>query len=229
MGGGRCSSSTVQGVAVTAGVDGGIAAAAQVRTRQGVALSTSAGADDFDVNLPEPEGLTAIMEGEWVHPLAGPYRELPGNDVQRFGAYRARDEFFKKYCGSGHCGVDIGLIVGLPVLAARDGVIDRAVRIPTEAEGKYLRVEHAGRVRSYYMHLDQVAPGLAKGARVKAGQILGTLGRTGIKHSAAHLHFMITFESASGKETYVDPELMLQNARMVEIDPMPEWAKPRAP
>jgi murein DD-endopeptidase MepM/ murein hydrolase activator NlpD len=193
--------------------------------RIGIAASSG---DGFDVSQPAPEGIEAVVDGPWTHPLAGPYRELPHNDVQRFGAYRARDEFFKRYCGSGHCGVDIGLVVGLPVIAARDGVIDRAIYEPTELEGKYIRLAHAGGVYTYYMHLDQVAPGLRKGGEVKAGQIIGTLGHTGVKNSAAHLHFMISFESR-GKEYYVDPESFLVRAKLVEIDPIPDWARPSEP
>jgi len=55
--------------------------------------------------------------------------------------------------------------------------------------------------------------------------MIGTLGRTGIKNSAAHLHFMISFESR-GKELYVDPEPLLTRASLVEIDPIPSWARP---
>ena len=188
------------------------------------AVSPEEGAD-FDVDAPPPEGLAAIMTGEWTHPLAGPYRELPGNDVQRFGAYRARDEFFKRYCGSGHCGVDLGndLLIGLPVIACRDGVIEKIAHQPA-LEGKFLRIRHAGTVRTYYMHLDQVAPELVLGGTVKAGQMIGTLGKTGIKNSAAHLHFMITFESKT-KEMYIDPEPILQEAKLVEVETIPEWAK----
>jgi murein DD-endopeptidase MepM/ murein hydrolase activator NlpD len=192
-----------------------------------IGIAASAG-DDFDVTQPAPAGIEAVLSGTWTHPLAGPYRELPHNEVQRFGSYRARDEFFKRYCGSGHCGVDIGLVVGLPVIAARDGVIDRAIYEPTDLEGKYVRLAHAGKVYTYYMHLDQLAPGLHKGGEVKAGQMIGTLGRTGIKNSAAHLHFMITFESR-GKELYIDPEPLLVQAKLVEIDPIPDWARPSEP
>ena len=86
-------------------------------------------------------------------------------------------------------------------------------------------IEHPGQVYSYYMHLDQVLPGLEKGSPIKAGTMIGTLGRTGIKHSAAHLHFMITF-MVDGKERYVNPEPKLVDAKLVEIDPIPAWAKP---
>jgi murein DD-endopeptidase MepM/ murein hydrolase activator NlpD len=170
------------------------------------------------------DGLEMLLQGEWVHPLAGPFRELPTNEVQRFGSYRDRDEFFGRFCGAGHCGVDLGITIGLPIMAVRDGVIDRVVYKPTELEGKYIRLEHPGNVFTYYMHMDQVLPGLKKGDEVKAGTMIGTLGRTGIKHSAAHLHFMITF-LVDGKERYVDPEPKLRDARLIEVDPIPGWAK----
>lgn len=186
--------------------------------------SVMAGEDELDVELPPPEGLAAVLEGKWTHPLPGPFRDLPTHEGRRFGAYRARDEYRNRYCGHGHCGVDLGYEVGLPILAVRDGELERVVRSPTEVEGKYLKIRHPGGLRSYYMHLDEIAPDLVEGGTVKAGQMIGTLGRTGIKFAEPHLHFMISFES-KGKEIFVDPEPLLVEAELVEVDRIPDWAK----
>ena len=44
----------------------------------------------------------------------------------------------------------------------------------------------------YYAHLDQYAPGLKEGQKVRRGQRLGTVGTTGnAAPDAPHLHFAI--------------------------------------
>ena len=42
---------------------------------------------------------------------------------------------------------------------------------------------------------------------VKAGEVIGLLGDTGVKESTAHLHFTVSVRPArEGPEQYVDPE-----------------------
>lgn len=179
-----------------------------------------------DFEVPAPTGLDAVLQGGWTHPLAGPFRDLPSHELRRFGAYRSRETYRDRYCGQGHCGIDLGYNIGLPVLAARDGTVERVVRDPTEFEGRYVKLRHAGGLRTYYMHLDQVAPELELGMAVRAGQMIATLGRTGLKLAQPHLHFMISFE-VNGKERFVDPEPLVARGDLVEVDPLPAWAKPR--
>lgn len=192
--------------------------------RQTPRVASVADGDQSNFDVPPPAGLAAVLQGSWTHPLPGPFRDLPTHEQRRFGAYRGREHYRNRYCGSGHCGVDLGYNVGLPVMAARDGVVERAVRNPTEVEGKYIKLRHAGGLRTYYMHLDEIAPELAEGSAVRAGQIIGTLGRTGIKTAEPHLHFMISFE-LKGKELFIDPEPLMARADLVEVDQVPLWAK----
>jgi murein DD-endopeptidase MepM/ murein hydrolase activator NlpD len=189
-------------------------------------VASATAGDDSNFDVPPPAGLTAVLEGAWTHPLAGPFRDMPTHEQRRFGAYRGREHYRNRYCGSGHCGVDLGYQVGLPVLAARDGVIEKVVRDPTDVEGKYIKVQHPGGLRTYYMHLNEAAPELDTGTPVKAGQMIGTLGRTGIKVAEPHLHFMISFEQG-GKELFVDPEPLMAKARLVEVERLPSWAAMR--
>jgi murein DD-endopeptidase MepM/ murein hydrolase activator NlpD len=103
-------------------------------------------------------------------------------------------------------------------------------RSPTEVEGKWLKIRHPGGLHSYYMHLDQIAPGLKVGDEVKAGAHIGTLGTTGIKRSEAHLHFMMSFDGGRvQKELFIDPEPIVREADLVEIDEIPAWAMPTDP
>jgi hypothetical protein len=48
---------------------------------------------------------------------------------------------------------------------------------------------HAGDVRSGYFHLNSFR--VVAGETVQAGQIIGTVGRTGVKVSGSHLHFEV--------------------------------------
>ncbi len=152
----------------------------------------------------------------WVHPLAGP-RQMPMRDSRRFGA--ARHGARPAECGRGHCGVDLGGKRGVVVHAAADGVIARVVREIRKESGRYVMIEHAGGLRSYYMHLDEIRGDLDVGQPVVAGAPIGTVGRTGVIKSGPHLHFSIAQERA-GRTTYLDPEPILRHA-VVRAQPAP--------
>jgi len=144
----------------------------------------------------------------WVHPLAGP-RQMPLRDSRRFGA--PREGVRPAECGRGHCGVDLGGVRGSTVHAAADGI---AVAVVTEIRphaGRFVMLEHAGGLRTFYMHLDEVRGDLAPGQAVRAGEPIGTVGRTGVIKSGPHLHFALAQED-HGRTWYMDPEPMLERA-----------------
>lgn len=141
-----------------------------------------------------------------VHPLEE--RQLPPWANNKFGASRSGDR--PAECGAGHCGVDLyywrpgadkNYGRGRPVFAVADGKVV-AARYSTGVAGKFVWVDHGG-WRSHYVHLDSYNVGV--GDKVRKGQQIGTLGRTGIKTDPAHLHFAL---SRSGK--YYDPEPSLK-------------------
>ena len=53
--------------------------------------------------------------------------------------------------------------------------------------GLWVMLEHSNGLRSAYMHLSSYR--VRTGQRVKAGELIGRVGRSGIRKSAAHLHF----------------------------------------
>jgi len=55
--------------------------------------------------------------------------------------------------------------------------------------GFFVRVMHANGVRSGYFHLNGFS--VETGQTVRAGEVIGTVGRTGVKVSNAHLHFEV--------------------------------------
>ena len=147
----------------------------------------------------------------WLHPLAGPFRRMPSRDSRVFGAERAGDRPIE--CRKGHCGVDLGgEIWGEQVHVAHDGVVDRVQRGANDAHGgHYVRIAHRnGTVFTQYFHLAAVARWVQPGTPVKAGDVIGLLGDTGVKDSAAHLHFTVSVRPASDwPEQYVDPEPLI--------------------
>jgi murein DD-endopeptidase MepM/ murein hydrolase activator NlpD len=168
--------------------------------------------------------LVASLDGEWVHPLPGPERVMPGARSRRFGAPREREA---PGCGEGHCGIDLGHERGIPVLAVRDGVVARVVRHSEKRAGRYVKIVHEAGVHSYYMHLDEIDPELAPGVPVRAGEPIGTVGRTGILRSAPHLHFAIAVLGPRGRR-YVDPEPLLADALLADPRELPGAADPVA-
>ena len=144
----------------------------------------------------------------WLHPLAGPFRRMPIRDTRVFGAERAGDRPIE--CRRGHCGVDLGgEIWGEQVHAAHDGIVDRVQRGTNDAHGgHYVRIAHrGGTVFTQYFHLAAVPRWVEVGAPVKAGDVIGLLGDTGVKESSAHLHFTVSVRPGpEWAEQYVDPE-----------------------
>jgi hypothetical protein len=55
--------------------------------------------------------------------------------------------------------------------------------------GFFVRVVHEGGIRSGYFHLTGFR--VVAGQTVHAGEIIGTVGRSGVKVSGSHLHFEV--------------------------------------
>jgi murein DD-endopeptidase MepM/ murein hydrolase activator NlpD len=153
----------------------------------------------------------ALAEDAWIHPLPGPVRRMPIRDTRVFGAERPGDRPIE--CRHGHCGVDLGgEIWGEHVFAAHDGVVDRVRRDPNEDHGgHYVRISHrGGTVFTQYFHLAAIDRHLEAGVHVKAGDVIGLLGDSGVKESTAHLHFTVSVKPSSElPEQYMDPEPLI--------------------
>jgi murein DD-endopeptidase MepM/ murein hydrolase activator NlpD len=96
---------------------------------------------------------------------------------------------------------DIFADCGKPVVAATSGRILEVSRTDTYVKGRPdgptnggLSVSLLGDdgVRYYGSHLSAIQSGIAAGVRVRAGQQLGLLGRTGNANGVCHLHFGIS-------------------------------------
>jgi murein DD-endopeptidase MepM/ murein hydrolase activator NlpD len=102
---------------------------------------------------------------------------------------------------SGYPASDIFADCGSGVLAPTDGVVLEVNRVdrydpdsPSAADRGGLSVSMLGDdgVRYYGSHLSSIAPGVKAGVRVRPGQRVGKVGRTGRANGVCHLHFGIS-------------------------------------
>ncbi len=87
-----------------------------------------------------------------------------------------------------HTGVDFAGPVGVRILAAGDGVVTKAGW--RGAYGNSVIIRHANGYETTYSHLSRIARGIADGARVTQGQVIGRMGSTG-RSTGSHLHFEV--------------------------------------
>jgi murein DD-endopeptidase MepM/ murein hydrolase activator NlpD len=114
-----------------------------------------------------------------------------------------------------HLGVDLAARYGTPVRAIGDGEIESA---QWESElGRCVRVRHADGLVTLYGHLSWVKRDIRPGVRVKAGQVIGLVGSSGLS-TGAHLHFAVI---KNGR--YVNP----MTVRLEEANEIPDNLRPR--
>lgn len=87
-----------------------------------------------------------------------------------------------------HKGVDFSAPTGTPIMAAGDGVVERASWYGSF--GNYVRIRHNGTYKTIYAHMSKYGRGIKKGVRVKQGQIIGYVGATG-RVTGRHLHYEV--------------------------------------
>jgi len=85
-----------------------------------------------------------------------------------------------------HKGVDWAAPTGNPVFAAFDGTVSFAG--DGKGYGNFIKIKHRGNRSTGYAHLNGFASGMAKGKKVKAGDVIGYVGTTGLS-TGPHLHF----------------------------------------
>lgn len=87
-----------------------------------------------------------------------------------------------------HYGVDYAAPLGTPVLSVGDGeVVEAQYRGPN---GNIVKIRHNSTYTTAYLHLNGFARGIKRGAKVKQGQVIGYVGRTG-RVTGVHLDYRI--------------------------------------
>ena len=86
----------------------------------------------------------------------------------------------------GHKGIDLAAPTGTPIYATADGTVSRANRF--SSYGNYVSIEHDRNMQTRYAHMSVIA--VAKGERVRKGDIIGYVGSTG-RSTGPHLHYEV--------------------------------------
>jgi murein DD-endopeptidase MepM/ murein hydrolase activator NlpD len=107
-----------------------------------------------------------------------------------------------------HLGVDYGAPRGTPIRAIGAGVVRYSGK--RGGYGNFVKIDHAGPYHTQYAHLHRIK--VRKGQRVKQGQIIGTVGSTGLA-TGPHLHFEFL---SSGR--HVDPT----KVNVPTVEPLPK-------
>jgi murein DD-endopeptidase MepM/ murein hydrolase activator NlpD len=87
-----------------------------------------------------------------------------------------------------HTGVDWAAPRGTPIIAAGNGVVEKAGR--AGGYGNQIILRHANGYETSYNHQTRFAKGIRPGIRVRQGQIIGYVGSTGLS-TGPHLHYEV--------------------------------------
>lgn len=91
-----------------------------------------------------------------------------------------------------HSGLDLWVPVGTPVLAVADGEVYFTGWDSAGSGGNYVKIKHTNGWHSRYFHLSRYV--VAKGQRVKKGQLIAYSGNTGVGSTGPHLHLDLRLE-----------------------------------
>jgi murein DD-endopeptidase MepM/ murein hydrolase activator NlpD len=152
------------------------------------AKADSAKSDRADVGAPPPRGATRFL---WP---------VKGKLLSPYGA---------KPDGTHNDGINIAAAKGTPVVAADNGVVAYAGN-ELRGFGNLLLIRHADGWITAYAHLDRAD--VQRGAKVKRGQLIGTVGQSG-SVSSPQLHF----ELRRGSQA-VDPRDQMEPGSQVSAD-----------
>jgi murein DD-endopeptidase MepM/ murein hydrolase activator NlpD len=175
----------------------------------------------------DDDWMFAFDRANWIYPLPGPVRREPTQHdrllapepVKPAKGVRPPGPLCRK---PGACGVTLGgQLWGEHVYAVQAGVVDYARATGSdEGGGGYVRVAHfGGMVFSHYYHLAAIPKGIARGARIAAGDVVGLLGDTGTgvegKPPRSHLHFAFSIHpSVEQPDVYWDPTPLMADWRL---------------
>ena len=107
----------------------------------------------------------------------------------------------------GHKGIDYALPLGTPVLAAADGIVEKA-GVDNTGYGNVIIIRHLWTDGTVYAHLRNWS--VQVGQKVKAGEIIGYSGNTG-NSTGPHLHFEYRTVCNDYKSA-IDPSIFMKDS-----------------
>jgi murein DD-endopeptidase MepM/ murein hydrolase activator NlpD len=99
-----------------------------------------------------------------------------------------------------HKGVDFGVPIGTPVMAAGSGTIEYMGW--ENGYGNFMLLNHGNGYETAYGHLSRFMRGLHKGTRVRQAQVIAFSGMTGMA-TGPHLHYEIRINKVQVNPTKV--------------------------
>ena len=166
---------------------------------EGPSAATTGPADPA-TTAPEPTpSATATPTPKPTPPKSGPAKTTAGKWKYVFPVQASNVSYHPTH--STYPATDLFAACGEPVVAVTDGKVLEVSRVDkysaTGPQGPYnggLSVSLLGDdgVRYYGSHMNVVQAGIEAGVRVRAGQRLGTVGKTGHANNVCHLHFGIS-------------------------------------
>ncbi len=120
-----------------------------------------------------------------------------------------------------HAGVDYAAPKGTPIVAAGNGIIERAGI--SNGYGNLIEIKHTNGYETLYGHQSAFAKGITVGVPVRQGQVIGYVGSTGMS-TGPHVHFEVRINGQP-----VDPlRIRLPQGRVLEDNFLGDFEKERA-
>jgi murein DD-endopeptidase MepM/ murein hydrolase activator NlpD len=111
----------------------------------------------------------------------------PVDGARISGVFGKRKHPILKYTRM-HKGIDFAAPRGTPIYASGDGIVTHVCW--KGGYGRYVAIKHNNTYTTAYAHLHRFEKGIKVGSRVKQGQIIGRVGKTGLA-SGCHLHYEV--------------------------------------
>lgn len=175
------------GIALRGGVDGdfgGATSAAVMEFQRQKGLTVTG---KIDAATAQALGITAATAPAAPDPSTVKMQAFPVQGKCYYG-----DSFgYTRSGGRTHLGVDIIAEEGKLLYAAADGKITKLYYdYPGSLSGNGIRLSTADGTYFFYAHMASLAPGIDLGVPVKAGQVVGYVGKTG-NAGTPHLHLEV--------------------------------------
>ena len=122
------------------------------------------------------------------------------------GVYGTR-RFYNGERGNYHNGHDIAADTGTPIHSPSSGKVILTGNY--YYNGKFVMINHGNNLISIFLHMDDI--NVAKGSIVEKGELLGTVGNTGLS-TGPHLHWSVLLNNV-----YIDPLGLVKNSK-VKLD-----------
>ncbi|MEK7507480.1 MAG: peptidoglycan DD-metalloendopeptidase family protein [Patescibacteria group bacterium] len=133
----------------------------------------------------DPATLPPLISGVLLMPIEG------GKNVISQG-YGRTDFAQSTYKSKWHNGIDFGIPIGTPVMAAEDGVAaavgNNDLYCPKAAYGRFIAIKNNNNLVTLYAHMSRQI--VQVGQQVKRGEVIGYSGKTGWA-TGPHLHFTV--------------------------------------